>query len=64
MYEHRITARAEWKPFEFLTVMAQPSFICLINQNHEVGKNAFGFEGALSVSLNLAKLWHLHVSVD
>ncbi len=58
-FENRITVKGTWKPFDWLEVTAQPSFVMVANKGHSEGAFAAGVEGVLACKVHLAQLWKI-----
>ena len=60
-YTHRISLRGKWQATKSISFTFQPSFVVILNKTgasglHERGNNEFGFEGALAIKIQLAKM--------
>ena len=60
-YTHRISLRGKWQATKSISFTFQPSFVVILNKTgasglHERGNNEFGFEGALAMKIQLAKM--------
>ena len=55
-YTNRVSLRGCWQATDYVSLVFQPSFVAVINNSHVAGKNANGFEAALSVKCDIVKL--------
>lgn len=57
VYVHTVSLRAEYKPFDYMSVMLQPAYTFVQNYKHEKGRNEHGFELALSLNIKLPEMF-------
>ncbi len=55
-YDNIFYLRGEWKPLDWLTLVAQPSYIFAFNYGHKDGNFQQGFEMALSVRIEFCRM--------
>ena len=60
-YTHKISLRGKWQATDWLSFTFQPSFVMILNDTgssglHERGNDRFGFECALAMKMQFAKM--------
>lgn len=56
-YVHTVSLRAEYMPFDYMSVLLQPAYTFVQNYDHEKGRTEHGVEIALSLNIKLPEMF-------
>ena len=56
-YVNRVSLRASYSPFDYLTLTVQPAYVFIFNRDHQKDKNAQGVEFTVAANLKLARMF-------